>query len=71
MCTSAATLRLVYELIRANKDFDMLLIPEGLHGQPRYADRKRWDYFVEHLLHADPPSGYHMISTRTINGLEY
>jgi dipeptidyl aminopeptidase/acylaminoacyl peptidase len=55
-----ATLLLVDELIKNNKDFDMLVLPNrnhGFAGEP-YVVRKTWDYFVEHLLGAEPPTGF-------------
>ncbi len=56
----AASLQLVDALIKANKDFDFLILPNGRHadGYHPYITRKRWDYFVEHLLGATPPEGY-------------
>ncbi|MGI6644087.1 MAG: DPP IV N-terminal domain-containing protein [Bacillota bacterium] len=56
----AASLQLVDALIKANKDFDFLILPNGIHadGYHPYITRKRWDYFVEHLLGATPPQGY-------------
>ncbi|HHW03356.1 MAG TPA: prolyl oligopeptidase family serine peptidase [Thermoanaerobacterales bacterium] len=56
----AATLQLVDALIKANKDFDFLILPNGVHGSGNhpYVTRKRWDYFVQHLLGATPPHGY-------------
>ena len=51
----------VDELIKANKDFDLLMIPNAAHGYgaaSNYMMRRRWDYFVTHLLHATPPREY-------------
>lgn len=48
-------------LIRANKSFDLLVIPNARHGYAAdapYMMRRRWDYFVEHLLGATPPKDY-------------
>jgi len=48
-------------LIKANKDFDLLMIPNALHGYgaaSAYMMRRRWDYFVKHLLGAEPPREY-------------
>ncbi len=48
-------------LIKANKDFDFLLLPNARHGygiDSYYIMRRRWDYFVQHLLHATPPKEY-------------
>jgi len=48
-------------LIKANKDFDFLLLPNARHGYGRdgnYIMRRRWDYFVQHLLEATPPKEF-------------
>jgi len=50
-------------LIKANKDFDLLLLPSQRHGygvDGPYVMRRRWDYFVRHLLGAEPPKEYQM-----------
>jgi dipeptidyl-peptidase-4 len=54
------TLLVVNELIAANKDFDLILFPNQGHGFGRdsYMLRRRWDYFVKHLLGAEPPKEY-------------
>lgn len=54
------TLLVVNELIRANKDFDLLLLPNRAHGfgNEPYMVRRRWDYFVKYLLGAEPPKEY-------------
>jgi dipeptidyl aminopeptidase/acylaminoacyl peptidase len=56
------TLLVVDELIKANKDFDLLLLPNRGHGfgNEPYMIRRRWDYFVRHLLGAEPPQGYEL-----------
>ena len=58
------TLLLVDALIAANKDFDLILFPNARHGlfgdAYNYMTRRRWDYFVRHLLGAEPPPGYRM-----------
>jgi dipeptidyl aminopeptidase/acylaminoacyl peptidase len=49
------------ELIKANKDFDFLIFPNARHGYGEnsyYMMRKRWDYFVQHLMQAVPPKAY-------------
>ena len=48
-------------LIKANKDFDFLLLPNARHGygtDSNYIMRRRWDYFVQHLLGATPPKEF-------------
>jgi dipeptidyl-peptidase-4 len=54
------TLLVVDALIAANKDFDLLLLPNRGHGfgNEPYMMRRRWDYFVRHLLGAEPPEEY-------------
>ena len=55
------TLLLVEALVAANKDFDLVVFPNEGHGfgQGRsYWMRRRWDYFVQHLLGAAPPKEY-------------
>jgi dipeptidyl-peptidase 4 len=57
------TLLVVDALIKANKDFDLLLLPNQLHGygsESDYMARRRWDYFVRYLLNEEPPHEYHM-----------
>jgi dipeptidyl aminopeptidase/acylaminoacyl peptidase len=56
----AMTLRVVDALIKAGKDFDMLIVPDAPHGLPAYTIRKRWDYFVRWLLGVEPPRDYQM-----------
>ena len=55
-----STLLVVDALIRANKDFDLILFPNRTHGfgNEPYMVRRRWDYFVKHLLGAEPPKEY-------------
>lgn len=45
-------------LIRAGKDFDLLILPSSGHTLGNYTMRRRWDYFVTNLLGADPPREY-------------
>ncbi|MEW9622882.1 S9 family peptidase [Rhodanobacter geophilus] len=50
-------------LIKANKDFDMLIIPNVHHGYAAstpYATRRRWDYFVQYLAGDTPPKEYEL-----------
>lgn len=55
----AMTIQLVDELIKANRDFDMLITPNRNHGlNEPYVIRRRWDYFVRHLMGAEPPRNY-------------
>ncbi len=48
-------------LIDANKDFDLIIYPNARHGYGAdnyYMMRRRWDYFVRHLMGAEPPKEY-------------
>ncbi|MEO7458203.1 MAG: DPP IV N-terminal domain-containing protein [Gemmatimonadaceae bacterium] len=54
-------------LIKANKDFDVLMLPNQAHGygsMSAYMMRKRWDYFVKNLMGAEPPKEYQMGAPR-------
>lgn len=64
----AQTMKLVDALIKANKDFDLLIIPNGNHLVARspYFIRRMWDYFVCHLLGTDPPPGYAIHAPRWV-----
>lgn len=44
-------------LMKANKEFDMLMLPNARHGYgdlSRYFMKKRWNYFIEHLQGRTP-----------------
>jgi len=50
-----STYRFVDTLIKAGKDFDLLVVPGGGHGSGgAYAARRREDFFVRHLLGIEP-----------------
>ncbi|HCE57631.1 MAG TPA: S9 family peptidase [Prolixibacteraceae bacterium] len=54
----SATFKLAENLVRADKQFDLLILPSQRHGYTgKFADyftKKRWNYFVEHLLGKKP-----------------
>jgi dipeptidyl aminopeptidase/acylaminoacyl peptidase len=56
----ASNTRLVADaLIKAGKDFDMIMLPHARHGYGQdgpYIMRRRWDYFVRNLQGAEPPN---------------
>jgi dipeptidyl aminopeptidase/acylaminoacyl peptidase len=55
------TYLVVDALQKANKEFDMIIIPNAAHGYGatgNYIMRRRWDYFVRNLLDAEPPKDY-------------
>jgi dipeptidyl aminopeptidase/acylaminoacyl peptidase len=52
----SSTLQVANALIRAGKYFDLLMIPGAGHGSGgAYGERKRYDFFVQHLLGVQPP----------------
>jgi dipeptidyl-peptidase 4 len=56
------TLQLINELIRHNKDFDTIVMPNRNHGfanDPWFV-RRTWDYFVTHLRGEAPPREFRM-----------
>jgi dipeptidyl aminopeptidase/acylaminoacyl peptidase len=57
----SSTLQVVKALLKTNKDFDFLMIPGAEHNAGRggefgeYGERKRFDFFVRHLMGQSPP----------------
>ncbi|RKT54217.1 S9 family peptidase [Saccharothrix australiensis] len=61
--TPHLTMRLVNELIAADKDFDLIIVPGAEHlllGYRHYTTRRRWDFLVRHLLGVEPPKDYQL-----------
>ncbi len=56
----AATVKLVDALVSANRDFELLIMPNRSHalGSDPYVVRRRWDYFVRNLLGVEPPANF-------------
>lgn len=57
------TLLVLEALEKANKDYDLIIFPNSRHGYANFAPymmRRRWDYFVQHLLGAKPPKEYQL-----------
>lgn len=55
------TMLVVDELIKANKDFDLILFPNKRHGygdMSNYMMRRKWDYFIKHLKGLEPPKEF-------------
>jgi dipeptidyl-peptidase-4 len=52
----ASTLQVSAALVRADKDFELLVMPSTNHGaaETPYASRRRMDFFVRHLLGREP-----------------
>ena len=55
---SAGTFRVVDALQKANKDFDMLIVPNGGFTCTNYMFRRAWDYLVKHLQGVEPPKEF-------------
>jgi dipeptidyl aminopeptidase/acylaminoacyl peptidase len=56
--TPVSTLKVAAALVEADKDFDLMIIPNTAHGfgnSDSFA-RRRWDFFVRHLLGVTPPA---------------
>ena len=52
----SSTLQVVNALIKANKTFELLVIPGAGHGPGgAYGERMRFDFFVRHLRGENPP----------------
>lgn len=62
----AIVFRMVEALQKANKDFDLLLMPNLSHGGNSYVVRRAWDYLVKHLQGTVPPEGFRLTTARDI-----
>jgi dipeptidyl aminopeptidase/acylaminoacyl peptidase len=52
----ASTMQVVNALVKANKVFDLLVLPGQRHSAGgAYGERKRYNFFVRHLLGVEPP----------------
>jgi dienelactone hydrolase len=52
----SSTMQLANALIRANKTFELVVVPGAEHGAGgAFTTRKRNDWFVKHLLGLEPP----------------
>ena len=56
----ASTAQMINALIAANKEFDLIYMPNRTHAfeEEPYFIRRSWDYFVRNLLHQEPPKDY-------------
>lgn len=58
----AMTVQVADALIKANKSFDFLVLPNRAHSlNEPYVIRRRWDYFVEHLAGKRPPENFEIV----------
>jgi dipeptidyl aminopeptidase/acylaminoacyl peptidase len=62
----SSTMQVVNQLIKHDKNFDLLVVPGANHPAGRgndptapYGDHKRFDFFVQHLLGVTPPAWNH------------
>ncbi len=52
------TMLVVDALVKANKDFELVVFPDAHHGYGEsslYMMRRRWDFFLTNLMEATPP----------------
>jgi dipeptidyl aminopeptidase/acylaminoacyl peptidase len=57
------TMLVVDALVKANKDFDLVVFPNSPHGYGPFAPymmRRRWDYFVKNLAGMVPPMEFEL-----------
>ena len=54
------TFRMIQYFNKANKDVDLMVLPDTDHNCPGnvYFLKRRFDYFVRHLLHQSPPENF-------------
>lgn len=53
----ASTMQVANALIKANKDFELVVIPGAHHTMGEdFGEHKRYDFFVRHLMGVTPPS---------------
>jgi dipeptidyl aminopeptidase/acylaminoacyl peptidase len=68
----SSTMQVVHRLIKANKNFDLLVVPGANHGAARgdryaaYGSHKQYDFFVRHLLGINPPPWNNVSATSSI-----
>lgn len=53
----ASTMQVVDALIKANKPFELVVVPGAHHSMGEaYGEHKRYDFFVKHLMGVEPPA---------------
>lgn len=62
----ASVFQLIQAAIDANKDIDLVLLPRIGHQLTGYGERRRLDYFVQHLFGDVPPKGARMVTQREL-----
>ncbi|HEY6616464.1 MAG TPA: prolyl oligopeptidase family serine peptidase, partial [Vicinamibacterales bacterium] len=72
----ASTMQVVNALIKANKMFDLLVVPGGEHGAGRtngpveYGQRRQYDFFVRHLQGAGTPDWNRTLKPQTTASMQ-
>jgi len=67
----AMTIQMVDALIKANRSFDLIIAPNRPHSlNEPYFIRRRWDYFVQHLLGRQPPDNYLIVRPAEATGAD-
>ena len=71
----SSTMQVVNQLIKHDKNFDLLVVPGANHPAGRgndptapYGDHKRFDFFVQHLLGMTPPAWNHKTAATSVDG---
>ena len=63
----ASTMQVVNALIKANKDFELVVIPGARHTMGEdFGEHKRYDFFIRHLMNVNPPK-WDEIKTNSAN----
>ena len=53
----ASTMQVVDALIKANKDFELIVMPGVAHSMgEEFGEHKRYDFFVRNLMGVNPPA---------------
>ena len=62
----ATTFRMVSAFQQANKDIDLITLPNVGHGVNSYLIRRSWDYLIENLQGIDPPKEFTLTTARDL-----
>ena len=59
-------IQFVDALTRANRDYDLIVMPNRAHGfsRDRYFTRRMFDYFVRNLMGSEPPPNVSLSAAR-------
>lgn len=61
----ASTMQVANALIRAGKDFELVVVPGAHHTMGEtFGQHKRYDFFVRHLLRQEPPAWSELSGTK-------